>query len=214
MSFDLPSPPPAPVDHGDAGWTGAAIAVRSILQISTPLLLRLSPSNEEPLYIDFRHHAYTWTVPIARFPASAASVEVETEPAPPGSPPLFELPGQNLDNLLWAIGLHSFGGASASWLRAGERYRLTRWPNFTELPHTIDQMRMTSLLGNAYFSVAELAAAASTTEETATRLINALSLMNVLKDADVEAAPAPDVRTETTGETSSLFRRLRARLGL
>ena len=52
MSFDLPSPPPAPVDHGDAGWTGAAIAVRSILQISTPLLLRLSPSNEEPLYID------------------------------------------------------------------------------------------------------------------------------------------------------------------
>jgi len=38
--------------------------------------------------------------------------------------------------------------------------------------------------------------------------------MNVLKDADVEAAPAPDVRTETTGETSSLFRRLRARLGL
>ena len=210
MSFDLPSPPPAPVDHGDAGWTGAAIAVRSILQISTPLLLRLSPSNEEPLYIDFRHHAYTWTVPIARFPASAASVEVETEPAPPGSPPLFELPGQNLDNLLWAIGLHSFGGASASWLRAGERYRLTRWPNFTELPHTIDQMRMTSLLGTAPFTAGELAVAAGVDLVDAQRLLNALSLMALVREIPIEAGDEPVVIAE---RPRGLFARLRARLG-
>jgi len=204
------------VEHGNTGWTGAAIAVRSILQIPTPLLLRLAPTGVDPLYIDFRYHAFTWTVPLAQFPPDPAVVDVETEPAPPGSPPLFELPGKNLDTLLWAIGLHAFNGASASWLRGGDRYRLKRWPNFTELPHSIDQMRMTALLGNAFFSVEELAVAAETSVENARRLTNALSLMGVLKDADVEAAAAPvaQIQAESGQESNSLFRRLRNRLGL
>lgn len=206
------------------GWTGAAIAVRSILLISTPLLLRLAPDNLAPIYIDFRHHAFQWDQPMSSFPAMPAAVDVETEPAPVGSPPLFDLPGQNLDNLLWLMGLHSFSGEAASWLRPGDRYRLSRWPNFTELAHDMTQMRMVSILANGAFTADELATATSTNPLEARRLINALSLMGILSVIDAatvaaSAAPAvapvaPAAQAGDDATSSSLFRRLRDRLGL
>lgn len=213
----------------DTGWTAAAFAVRSVLQIPTPLLLRLHPEGFEPLYIDFRHHAFDWSQPFADFPANPTHVDIETEPAPAGSPPLFDLPAQNLDNLLWAIGISSFDGEVASWLRPGDRYKLTRWPNFTEVPHSVDHLRLTAILGSAYLTQEELARIGRVDLRTARSLINALSLMNVLaatSTAPDQSAVAPvstSVATppsqapsvsEASATPPGLFSRLRHRLGL
>jgi hypothetical protein len=205
------------------GWTSAAIAICSTMQIPAAMLLRLQPAGLPPIYIDFQHRAYEWEAGLESFPANPSSVDVETEQAAANGRPLFELPGESLEKLLWAIGLHAFPGAPASWLRPGDRYRLKRWPNLVELPHGVDHMRMTSILGAAFVTADELATAAASDAASAQRLINAFSLMGILTVTSAQqAAPAQVAHTEAavaavadeTARSGSLFRRLRDRLGL
>ena len=74
--------------------------------------------------------------------------------------PSFELPGRPLDPLLWSIGLHAFGDEPAPWLVPGYRYRLRRWPALSGIAVDLDQVRMIAMLGNAFATADELAAAA------------------------------------------------------
>lgn len=172
------------------GWTTAAIAVHSIQLFSIPMLLRLEADAHPPILIDFRHDAYSWNLDMTEFPANPLEVIVETEPTTAEAPAIFELPGRNLDSLLWEIGRHSFAGMPASWMRPGDRYMLSRWPTFTEHVHTLTQMRMTAMLGNMYLNAAELAVAADVDEIEAQSLLNAFSLMGVLNCiAELSAAP-------------------------
>ncbi len=165
-----------------------------------------------PLLIDFRHHAFSWSTPLEIFPVDAVHTGLETEPTSADAPPYFELPGQDLDLLLWEMGMNAFGGAAAYWLPKGERYRLTRWPNLTRHAHTMQQMQMMAVLGNTYVSTSELATLAGVEESEAQRLINALSLMRIL--TRTSAAPAAPVATQTVEtKRQSLFARLRKRLG-
>lgn len=197
------------------GWTRAAIAVHSVLQLPVPILLRLKADTHAPLLIDFRHHAFSWTIAPEDFPAHPVEVLVETEPTTDDAPPIFELPGRNLDSLLWIMGQHSFAGMPASWLRPGDRYTLSRWPNLTEHAHTLSQMRMTAMLGNVYVSAQELAVAADVSEGEAQSLINAFSLMGILRaSSDVEAPVATGEAADEQAPSRGLFDRLRARLGL
>ena len=196
------------------GWSSAAIAVHSILSISTPMFLRLRVDGHPSLLVDFRHHAYDWATPAEYFPADPASVMVETEPTTDSAPALFLLPGRNLDSLLWMMGLNSFGDVSASWLRPGDRYRLIRWPNLSQLRHTVAQMHMTAMLGNAALTPVELASVAGVPLADAQRLINALSLMGILEATPAAEAPAPlSARAVQSAPAHGLFARLRARLG-
>jgi hypothetical protein len=203
------------------GWRDTAVAICSILQIPSPMLLRLTPDDLPPLYVDFRFRAFEWPLPIDRFPTAPRYVDVETESTPVDSPPLFDLPGRNLDALLWTIGLNAFSGESASWLHPKERYKLRRWPNLTELEPTIDQMRMIAVLGTSSFSPTELATAAGVDVSTVRNLVNALSLMGLLHvTEDAPEFPEPTFPVTTTPSTEtveappSLFKRLRERLGL
>lgn len=193
------------------GWTRAAIAVHSMLQIPVPMFLRLEADEHPPLVIDFRHHAFDWAVALTDFPAHPLEVLVETEPTTAEAAPLFDLPGRNLDGLLWQIGQHSFAGMPASWLRPGDRYKLTRWPNLTEHAHTLSQMRMTAMLGNVYLSADELAVAAAVELGEAQSLLNAFSLMGILQTSLEVPAVAPVVEAVPQ---RGLFDRLRERLGL
>lgn len=193
-----------------AGWSVAAIAVHSVLQIPVPIVLRLLVPGRDAITIDFRHHAFEWAHSMRDFPEAPHQVGVETIPVDAAAPAPFILPGQNLDVLLWSIGLHSFADRSASWLRPGERYHLVRWPNLTTMRHTVDHMRLTALLGNGWFTVTELATAAGVPEGQASGIVNALSLMGVLETAPVvQAAPAVVAAPARGG----LVQRLRARLG-
>lgn len=204
-------PNAAPEFPMSVGWTQAAVAVNSILQLSLPMLLKMEIEGHDPLYVDFRYHAFSWSTPLENFPVDAVHTGLATEPTDLDSPPLFELPGQNLDGLLWQIGINSFGGATASWLPPGGRFKLSRWPNLTKHAHTIRQMHMMAMLGNAHVSAGELAAFAGVDESEAQRLINALSLMRIVSHS--VDTPAPEVVEAVAVQPSGLFARLRARLG-
>jgi hypothetical protein len=206
---------PASVSMGfpvTVGWTHAAIAVHSVLRLETPVNVRMHIEMHGPLLIDFRHHAFSWSTPLDIFPVDAVHTGLETEPTSADAPPFFELPGQDLDGLLWEMGINSFGGAAAYWLPPGERYRLTRWPNLTQHRHTMQQMQMMAVLGNTYVSTSELAKLAGVDESEAQRLINALSLMRIL--TRTSEAPATEVAPQTAAaKRQSLFGRLLKRLG-
>ncbi len=217
MKIDVDHParqgPPAPGEFPvTVGWTQAAMAARSVLALNTPLNLRMIIEGHEPLLIDFRHHAFSWSTPLENFPVDAVHTHLETVPTSADAPPFFELPGQDLDGLLWEMGLNAFGGAPAFWLSPGERYRLTRWPNLTQHSHTLRHVQMIAVLGNAYASTPELAAFAGVEESEAQRLINALSLMRILTRS--AEAPAATMAPQTAAvKRQSLFGRLRKRLG-
>ncbi len=196
------------------GWTRAAIAVHSILQLSSPMFVRLTADRTPPLLIDFRHHAYAWQLRLDEFPTDPIAVDVETEPTTAEAPALFALPGRSLDGLLWVMGINSFAGMEASWMRPGDRYKLTRWPNLIEHAHTLTQMRMTAMLGNVFLNAQELATAAGTEISEAQRLINAFSLMGILQRSGEISAPAVVPASPETTEARGLFGRLRDRLGL
>ena len=206
---------PASVSMGfpvTVGWTHAAMAVYSVLRLNTPVNLKMHIEMHSPLLIDFRHHAFSWSTPLEIFPVDAVHTGLETEPTSDAAPPLFELPGQDLDGLLWEMGINSFGGAPAYWLPPDERYRLTRWPNLTQHRHTMQQMQMMAVLGNTFVSTSELAKLTGADESDAQRLINALSLMRIL--TRTSAAPAAVVVAPTAAtKRQSLFGRLRKRLG-
>jgi hypothetical protein len=131
--------------------------------------------------------------------------------------PTFELPGRPLEPLLWWIGLHAFGDEPAPWLVPGARYRLRRWPSLSGVAVDLDQVRMIAMLGNAFATAAELAAAAHTRIEDAQRLINALTLAGILRRS-VDALPPAAALGNGLGAVSGnptvgLFARLRERWG-
>jgi hypothetical protein len=205
---------PASVSLGfpvTVGWTHAAIAIHSMQRLDSPVNMRMQIEMHGPLLIDLRHHAFSWDTPLDLFPEDAVHTGLETESIAPDAPPYFELPGQDLDGLLWQIGINSFGGARARWLPPDERYRLTRWPNITRQALAIHQMQMMAVLGNTYANTAELAALAGTDESEAIRLINAMSLMGILHRS-VDAPAAPVVKQTAAVKRQSLFARLRKRL--
>ena len=199
------------------GWAQVTFAINSILQLSAPMLLRIDVEDHDPLFIDFRHGAFVWATNLNELPVDARNVAFETEMALEGAPPLFRLPGQSLDLLLWVLGNNAFRGTLATWLRPGERYRLSQWPNLGQHLHEMKQTHMLAVLGNGYFSPQELAAATGASEEDAYNLLNALSLLRLLRVSDgvpaliLPTAPVDDVVDDA--KPLSLFARLRARMG-
>jgi hypothetical protein len=194
-----------------AGWASAATAVHGIRQLAAPMLLALDPAGLPRIVIDLRHRAFDWPLPLDALPSEPESVHVATQPVAADDPAPFTLPGRPLDALLWMIGRDAFTDRPAPWMR-GERFRLSRWPNLTDLPHDADELAMIAVLANGWADVRELAAAVAVPETAAQRLVNALGLMDVLRvlEPEAEHVPRPRVRTERRG----LFARLRNRLGI
>jgi hypothetical protein len=197
-----------------AGWAGAATAVHACQLMAMPMTLRLDVAGHDVIAIDFAYNAFEWSVPLDEFPEQPAGVLVETRPGRIDGPTL-ELPGLPLDPLLWSIGYHAFGGEPAPWLVPGNRYRLRRWPSLSGIAVDLDQVRMIAMLGNAFATADELAAAANAHPDDARRLINALSVAGLLRRS--AGAPPLEARitTEvpTTSGTTGLFARLREKWG-
>jgi hypothetical protein len=212
-TYVAPEPAPQPGSFPvTVGWTQATIAVSSVMVLKTPMNLKMNIEMHGPLLIDFGRHAFSWSTPLENVPLDAVHTGLETIPGGPDAPPMFELPGKDLDALLWQMGINSFDGAPAFWLSPGERYRLTRWPNLTQHSHNMSQVRMIAVLGNAYVSTAELAKYSGVEEAEAQKLVNALSLMRILsRSADAPAAPM--IVETAAAKRQSLFGRLRKRLG-
>jgi hypothetical protein len=61
-----------------AGWTSAAIAVHSILQMPACLALWLSADGVEPIEVDFQRHVFYWDGDLSLLPHEPANLMVET----------------------------------------------------------------------------------------------------------------------------------------
>lgn len=195
-----------------SGWAGAATAVHAIQQMAMPMTLTLDVASHGVIAIDFPFHAFAWDTSLAEFPLDATSILVETRPAP-ADQPTIALPGRSLDSLLWTIGYNAFGDEPAPWLREGDRYRLRRWPALADISVTLDQVRMTAMLGNAFATADELAAAAHTPPADARRLVNAFSVTGILRRSSGAPALGSMPAHPAAAASSGLFARLRERLG-
>ncbi len=200
----------------ELGWAGAALTLHSVQNARVPMFIELEVTGHPTITIDIRYQAFEWQLPLDRFPATPVGVRVSVELVDTATRPPFELPGQSLDTLLWKIGCAAFPDRTAPWLRAGERYRLHRWPNLTTLQPDMDQMRQTAMLANGDFTIEQLAAYSGRSLEPTRTLVNALSLMGALTVAPPEVVipAAPVVPTPAPAPETGLFGRLRERLGL
>jgi hypothetical protein len=199
---------------GGTGWDNAAFALHSIQLMNAPMLVMLEPDGFPPVYIDFPRRVFHWRIAMEDFPVEPLSVRITTEAVAADAPNRFRSAGRSIDKLLWSIGQSAFRGSPAPWLRPGERYRLTSWPNFTELNHTFDHMRMTAHIGNAPLSASELAAAAASDPAAVQRMINAYSLLGILKVSEGAPATTAKPTPEHTKQSGGFIARLRNRWGL
>jgi hypothetical protein len=188
------------------------MAVHSIRQIPKPILVSLVPSGYGPIVIDFRDHTYAWDTPIEDFPVDPERVDISTHPLDIEAPPLARH-ARGVDPLLWMIGLNAFPHGRAWWLRAGEKYRLKRWPDFETLPHTPEQVVLVKTLAKGLMTVEKLARLAGADLLAAQHVVNALSLMAVLRriEAPNGAPSLPPTTPEFEPPTGR--RRHRARRG-
>jgi hypothetical protein len=199
---------------GGIGWDDTALALHSIRLMNAPMLVMLEPEGYPPVYIDLPRRVFHWRIAMEDFPVEPLSVRIETESVDADAPNRFRSAGRSIDKLLWSIGQTAFRGSPAPWLRPGERYRLTSWPNFTELNHTFDHMRMTAHIGNAPLSASELAAVATSDAAAVQRMINAYSLLGILKITEGAPVLSAKPTQEHTKHPGGFLARLRNRWGL
>lgn len=145
------------------------------------MIVKLHPDSLPPYYIDFARREFLSRASMADFPVDPPFVRVETEVA--AGVDDSEWPtGRSVDRLLWAIGHSAFGGQLAPWLVPSVRYGLTGWPNFTEIEHTMFDLRMTAQLSNYPLTVTQLIEVSKTSPEAVHRVVNAFSLLGVLEE--------------------------------
>ena len=220
-----PAPPPQPqgvnlhasgTEHQEfsAAWDQIAVALYSIVQNSAPAVAEIRVENLDMIRIDFRFRAYNSRIPLEQVSANGSRIAIRSTLVEAFRPPIVNLPGESLDKLFWFIGSQAFHGTGAPWLKPEDRYRLRRWPNFTELNHAVADMRAAAAIGNCFLNAAELASAAGISVESAIRTLNAYSLMGLLEiQTDKTAAPVtftPPAQKSGGG----LFSKLRTKLGL
>lgn len=200
-------PPPAP---GSDGWAGAATAIHAIRQIPRPILISLTPKGYSSIAIDPRSNEYVWNVPLAEFPTDPGSVLVGTYPIEGDAPGLGGT-RLGIDPLLWMIGLNAFPDSLATWLRAGDKFRLKWWPDFDLVPHTPTQARIVKTVVKSMMTVEKLATLAKVEQPEAQQVVNALSLMGALRRLESpKGAPSlPPVTAEYDTPTRERGRHVR-----
>lgn len=157
-------------------------------RLEQPVALLLQPQGMPPAVLDLMKHEYVWALPLTQFPADPGQVLVATQPITRDTPSPIRGSGDDLDALLWLIGLHAYPGRRAPWLAADEKFRLRRWPYFEALLHTPEQARVVKTLARGFMTVEKAASASKVDAAETQRVVNALSLMTALRRTGHEAA--------------------------
>lgn len=183
---------------------------------------------------DFQARSFTCTAPArALRDHSGASMRMQTLPPPFAAPvpgpfanALRDTPAMPLEVLLWIVGVRAFSGRLAPWLQTRTAYGLARWPDFTKLPHGMEDLLLTALLANGHYTPAALVKAARLEPARVADALNAFSLMGLLDGRRPPAAPesaapapAPSLQAPVPSPaapkpTKNLFSRLWSKLGL
>lgn len=191
------------------GWARLALVLNTLHGVENAVLL-IEFADEERLIIDWARGDYWWTTPLSEVPAAPTVTRVRMSRVPGTTIPFVQEQPERLAPLLWTIGLHAFPTESAWWQLPGSRFLVTSWPNFTDLDHDPAHVRMTALLARTPMTPEQLARAARVDPLLATLFVNALDLMGHLEVLPAAAEAPMDV---SSPPVSSLFSRLRARLG-
>lgn len=206
-------------DHGAyalaESWADVAIAMYSIMQSGAPTVATIDVPDRGTVSIDFRYRIFSCEGSLSNFPLVPHTIRLRTEIVGKDAPAAVELPGQQLDKFLWFVGHNAFGNAQAPWLCPDDRFRLQRWPNFTELSHSMEHMRLTAAMGNRFLGIEELCTIGDAPREVVVRMLNAYSLMGLVLNSPAAPpleAPAPTAASED--RPKGLFGKLISKLGL
>jgi hypothetical protein len=203
-------------------WIDLALAIRG----GSSGVLKAELRGRGPIWIDLAARRYAMVPTLTELRAPNAALEFDGSPPDGGTRPAELERSRKLEELLWVLGLRLGNGEFARWLDPATRFRLQNWPNFAVLPHTLAQMRIASHLGNFQSSAVEVAAALKINQSLVNDVVNALSLMGLLRAegdggaarpsargaspaADPERAPAP-----TSSRIGGLLGQLRRKFGL
>jgi hypothetical protein len=175
-----PAALPAGPEDAVQGWGGAALTINSMRAAGVPTVLDVEIAGHPPLVIDTRASAFSWQLELDRFPAEPSAVAVSVRIVDAGAPAAFE-GGAPLDGLLWKMGFAAFPDELAPWLRAGDAYRLRRWPDLSGFEPDTDPLRQAAMLSNGVFTLEQLANFTGRSIEPTRSLLNALGLMGLLE---------------------------------
>ena len=193
------------------GWARVALVLQGLHRTAHAIIL-VELAEHGNLAIDWGRKDYWWNGAPATFPTDPTVVSVRMMRGEDAELPfMLEAPAP-LEPLLWMIGLLAFPTSPAWWLTEDARYRAIRWPNYTVIDHTPEQMRMTAMLGGAPMTAQELAASAGVELGDAQQLVNALGLLGLLREVPITESDAPVIVAEAPTQRKGLFARLRARL--
>ena len=212
---DAPAPSiPPSID----GWPTVAGAINSMRSFDAPMALAITSPDFGTLWIDFPRSRFYIDRPLAEMPAVPRNIGLFSQQLIEGEELFPWVHWQPIDVLLWWMARAAFGGCPAVWRNPTDRYRISRWPNLTQLPHTPTDIRILAALSSGHdVTPDEVAVLAGAPLDEVNVVINALSLAGGLDASSAPLAPPPMVAAATErahrAETrQGLFGRLRARL--
>ncbi len=170
-----------------------ASAAHSLQQMPMPMLLTITASDMEPIWIDFASKRFTSTGDVDALPAVPHDVSIYAQPIEPGARPYPWAPWAPMVKVLWSVGRQAFDGVPASWMRPDDRYRLTGWPDLTGLPHTVDETRVIAALGEGFLDANEVGLVTGVEVSAAQRVLNSLSLLGQVTAQRGHLAPPVDL---------------------
>jgi hypothetical protein len=132
---------------------------------------------------------------------------VQTVPAQYERRPMAEL--------LWHNAYHA-SAKLAPWLDAGAAYRARRWPDFGVIPATRPRLQLVAALSARALNRSELVAMGHMAPSEVDRLLNALSLCDLIASERSATSPAErnDAQARPAGFLRALIGGLRQRLGM
>ena len=214
----IPVPPPvapAPVAAPRSAMLILAETISKALASSRPGVIKALVGSHDPMWIDLRQRVFAAPFQLTEMPETGSGIELELIAASDDAPSPVAAPGTNLEKLLWHIGLRAAGARPAPWVDPTARYRLKYWPNFAELPHSINHMNIAARLGSEALTAKEVSEKCRVDMGVVTSSINAMMLMGLLREQT-----GPEIRQirtvtkpEQVGRISGLIGRFRSKFG-
>lgn len=210
---------PAGIPPTTDGWAAVTGAINSMRSFDAPMALAVTSPDFGTLWIDFPRSRYYIDRPLDAMPVNPQSVALYSQQISADEELFPWVQWSPIDPLLWWISRAAFAGTPAYWRRPGDRYRLIRWPDLTQLSHSASEIRVLAALGSGQaLTVPETAVIADVPTAEVDAVINALALSGGV-EATMGALVPPPIVEEATRRAHhvdrgrrGLFGRLRSRL--
>lgn len=167
-------------------WNSVVKVIRHFQVIDKkPVLLTISGLGFSSIVIDFTTNLFYSEGSILELPRKPSDLRLLTKAIDTSKPIQPSAPWQAIDALLWELGSLAFELTPAFWLVTNDGYMLKSWPKLSQIRHTVDELRLISMLANSLLSIEQLAHTTDTTLELSAKTISKLSLLGILKNAPV-----------------------------